>query len=135
VLTMRGGEFVEKLDYFTSPGYLDGGDSRDQSGLFPKGSGPCMLITQKGIFKFDQTTKEIYLDQIHPGVTVADAKKDIPWDLKVAENVTQTQGPSDAEIDFIRRFAPVASIGRASQSELVLARVAAETKNRKNLEN
>jgi glutaconate CoA-transferase subunit B len=134
VLTMRGGEFVNKLDYFTSPGYLDGGDARDQSGLFPQGSGPCMLITQKGIFKFDPITKEMVLDQIHPGVAVADVKKDVPWDLKVAENLTQTQGPSDAEIDFIRRFAPVASMGRASQSELVLARVAAETEARKKQE-
>jgi len=49
ILTMRGGEFVNKLDYFTSPGYLEGGDSRDQSGLFPKGSGPTMLLTTKGI--------------------------------------------------------------------------------------
>jgi len=35
ILTMRGGEFVNKLDYLTSPGYLEGGDSRDKSGLFP----------------------------------------------------------------------------------------------------
>ncbi|MGW8320542.1 MAG: CoA-transferase, partial [Thermodesulfobacteriota bacterium] len=26
VYTMSGGEFVEKLDYFTSPGYVDGGN-------------------------------------------------------------------------------------------------------------
>ena len=135
VLTMRGGEFVEKLDYFTSPGYLEGGDSRDKSGLFPQGSGPCMLITQKGVFKFDDKTKEIYLDQIHPGVTVDDVKKDIPWDLKLADNVTQTDRPSDSEIDFIRRFAPAASLGRALQTELILAKIAAEAEDRQKLEN
>ena len=132
VLTMRGGEFVEKLDYFTSPGYLEGGDSRDRSGLFPKGSGPCMLITQKGIFKFDEITKEIYLDQVHPGVTVADAQKDIPWKLKLADPVTLTKGPSDKEIDFIRRFAPMASLGRALRSELVVAKVEAEARDKQN---
>ena len=46
------GQFVEKLDYFTSPGYLEGGDARDRSGLFPQGSGPTKLITQKGTFEF-----------------------------------------------------------------------------------
>ena len=135
VLSMRGGEFVEKLDYFTSPGYLDGGDSRDKSGLFPQGSGPSMLITQKGIFKFDKNTKELYLDQIHPGVTIEDVKKDIPWDLKLADKVTQTDRPSDAEIDFIRNFAPSASVGRALGTELILAQIAAEAEERKKLEN
>jgi glutaconate CoA-transferase subunit B len=124
VLTMRGGEFVEKLDYLTSPGYLDGGDSRDKSGLFPQGSGPCMLITQKGIFRFDEKTREIFLDQVHPGVTVEDVRKDVPWDLKISDNLTQTERPSDEEIDFIRHFAPGASMSRALLMELVLAKIA-----------
>jgi len=121
VLTMRGGEFVNKLDYLTSPGYLDGGDSRDKSGLFPVGSGPSLLITPKGLFKFDPKTKEMYLAQIHPGVTVADAKKDVPWDLKVAPDVSVTQPPNDREIDFIRRFAPGESVGSKIRSEVALS--------------
>ncbi len=118
VLTLRGGEFVEKLDYFTSPGYLDGGDSRDRSGLFPKGSGPAMLLTTKGVFRFDDETKELYLAQIHPGVTVEDIKKEIPWDLKVSPDIEETIPPSDREIDFVRRFAPTESVGRALTMEL-----------------
>ena len=118
VLTMRGGEFVEKLDYFTSPGYLDGGDSRDKSGLFPKGSGPSMLLTTKGVFRFDAVTKEMYLAKLHPGVTVEQVKKDVPWDLKVADDLSTTDAPTDAEIDFIRRFAPTESVGRKLMYEL-----------------
>jgi glutaconate CoA-transferase subunit B len=118
VLTMRGGEFVEKLDYFTSPGYLDGGDSRDASGLFPKGSGPKMLLTTKGVFKFDEKTKEIYLSSIHPGVTVDMVRKNVPWDLKVADNIGHTDPPTDEEIDFVRTFAPTESAGRKLMYEL-----------------
>ncbi len=118
ILTMRGGEFVNKLDYFTSPGYLDGGDSRDESGLFPKGSGPTMLLTTKGIFHFDKKTKEIYLAQVHPGVTVEKIRKDVPWDLKVADNVIETERPTDAEINFVRRFAPTESVGRKMMYEM-----------------
>lgn len=118
ILTMRGGEFVNKLDYFTSPGYLEGGDSRDQSGLFPKGSGPTMLLTTKGIFHFDEKTKEIYLAQVHPGVTVEKIRKDVPWDLKVADKVTETERPSDEEIDFVRRFAPTEVVGRKMMYEM-----------------
>jgi glutaconate CoA-transferase subunit B len=118
VLTMRGGTFANKLDYFTSPGYLDGGDSRDRSGLFPAGSGPAALISNKGIFRFDAVTKELYLDQIHPGVALESVKADIPWALKVAQDLRTTVRPSDAEIDFIRDFAPELSAGSALAGEL-----------------
>jgi glutaconate CoA-transferase subunit B len=120
VLTMLGGNFVDKLDYMTSPGYLDGGDSRDRSGLFPKGSGPTMLLTTKGIFRFDAKTKEIYLAQIHPRVKVEDVKKDVPWDLKIAPDLSESPHPTDEEIDFIRRFAPAMSAGRELSLELTI---------------
>jgi len=133
VLTMRGGEFVEKLDYVTSPGYLDGGDSRDKSGLFPKGSGPTMLLTTKGVFHFDEATKEIYLAKLHPGVTVDMVKMEVPWDLKIADHVTQTDRPLDEEIDFVRNFAPTEAVGRKLMYELgvmnAFNRAAARGKN------
>jgi glutaconate CoA-transferase subunit B len=120
VLTMRGGSFVNKLDYLTSPGYLDGGDSRDKSGRFPKGSGPSMLITTQGVFRFDAITKELYLSQIHPGIAVEDIQKQVPWDLKISENLTRTEAPTDEEIDFVRRFAPAMAMGRQMAQDLIL---------------
>lgn len=127
ILTMRGGDFANKLDYFTSPGYLDGGDSRDKSGLFPPGSGPSMLLTTKGVFRFDAKTKEMYLAQIHPRVSVDDIKKDIPWDLKVASDLTETTPPTEEEINFIRRFAPTEVVGRQLMFELGLANIMRKT--------
>jgi len=127
ILTMRGGGFTNKLDYFTSPGYLDGGDSRDKSGLFPPGSGPSMLLTTKGVFRFDSKTKEMYLSQIHPRVSVDAIKEDIPWDLKVASDLTETAPPTDEEINFIRRFAPTEVAGRQLMFELGLANIMRKT--------
>jgi glutaconate CoA-transferase, subunit B len=118
VLTLRGGQFVEKLDYLTSAGHLEGGDSREASGLFPKGSGPSMLLTTKGVFRFDSVTREMYLDRVHPGVTVEDIRKDIPWDLKVSPNLTVTERPTEREVDYVRRFAPTESVGRNMRVEL-----------------
>ena len=120
VLTMLGGKFVNKLDYMTSPGYLDGGDSRDKSGLFPKGSGPSMLLTTKGVFRFDPVTKEMYLAQIHPRVSAQDVREDVPWDLKIAPDLPQTPRPTDEEIEFIRNFAPAMSAGRELALELTI---------------
>ena len=127
---MRGGEFVQKLDYLTSPGYLSGGDARDQCGLFPEGSGPSKLITQKGIFKFDPETKEMYLAEIHPRISLEDVRKDIPWDLKISNDLSQTKRPNDKEIDFIRKFAPAAVLGRALTTEIAFANLAREQKER-----
>jgi glutaconate CoA-transferase subunit B len=129
VLTMLGGNFVNKLDYMTSPGYLDGGESRDKSGLFAKGSGPSMLLTTKGVFRFDPVTKEMYLAQIHPKVRIEDVKKDVPWDLKIASDLSQTPHPTDEEIEFIRNFAPAQSAGRELSLELTVTNMMNKAKN------
>lgn len=126
VLTMLGGAFVNRLDYVTSPGYLDGGDSRDRSGLFPQGSGPALLISTKGVFRFDPGTKEIYLAQIHPHVTVEEVKKDVPWELLIANDLRETPRPTDAEIEFVRCFNPANSAGRDLALELTLAHLATQ---------
>jgi glutaconate CoA-transferase subunit B len=52
ILTMKGKGFVEKLPYFTSPGYLGGGDERERSGRYTPGSGPSILITPKASSSF-----------------------------------------------------------------------------------
>jgi glutaconate CoA-transferase subunit B len=52
---------------------------------------------------------------------VADVKKTVPWDLKVADDLSQTPRPTDDEIDFIRNFAPNIAIGRELMQELTLA--------------
>ena len=130
ILTMRGGEFVEQLDYLTSPGYLEGGDSRDQSGLFPPGTGPALLVSTKGVFKFHPESKELYLAQVHPGVTVEEVRKDIPWDLKIAGDLTKTEPPTAEEIEFIRRFAPAEVVGRSLRLELGLSYLARKAQER-----
>ncbi len=121
VLTLLGGQFVNKLDYVTSPGYLEGGDSREKTGLFPKGTGPSMLLSTKGVFRFDPVTKEMYLAQIHPKCKVEDVKKDVPWDLKVSKDLSVTPPPTDEEIDWIRHFAPSQAAGRKISMELIVA--------------
>src|SRR5437870_9650961 len=47
-LTKRA--FVERLDFRTSPGYLEGGEARQALGM--PGGGPQVVITDKAIFDF-----------------------------------------------------------------------------------
>jgi glutaconate CoA-transferase subunit B len=111
ILTMRGGEFVEKL-----------------AGL-PADAGPYMVITTKGVFKFDKDTKEIYLVETFPGITVEEIQKDIPWELKVADDLKVTKGPTDRECAWIRDFDPVSAAGRTNALGLI-ARAMGERKKK-----
>ncbi|MBN1635114.1 MAG: hypothetical protein JW920_01285 [Deltaproteobacteria bacterium] len=122
ILTMSGGTFVDKLDYFTSPGYVNGGNSRYEAGM-PEGSGPTVLITTKGVFKFDPDTKEMYLAGLHPGASVEDIRKDVPWDLNVADELDATPVPTEEELHIIRTFSPEVSMGRKLQLEVVMNKV------------
>jgi len=88
------------VDYITSPGYLEGYDSREKAGLCH--GGPSALITDKCIFRFHPETKEIMLSSVHPGVTVEDVQKEIGWELKLAEQIETTEPPSEKEVEMIK---------------------------------
>ncbi|MHB1651261.1 MAG: CoA-transferase subunit beta [Desulfitobacteriaceae bacterium] len=102
--TLNKGRFVERVDYLTSPGYLRGGDSRVREGI--RWGGPEAIVTDRGVFKFDPVTKEVYLAEIYPGNTVEEIRSLIPWDLKVADTVGMAQ-VSDEEVNLIRALDPL----------------------------
>jgi glutaconate CoA-transferase subunit B len=112
IITMVGGTFVDKLSYMTSPGWLTGGDSRKKSGL---PGGPSALISKYGVFRFEETTKELYLAGIFPQTTVEQIKELVPWELKLAEelglDLEKIDPPTQAELEFIREFDPFFGIG------------------------
>jgi glutaconate CoA-transferase subunit B len=59
--------FVKKLDYFTTPGYIDGPGGREREGYRP--GGPACVISDRAIMRFDEETKKMYLDACFPGVS------------------------------------------------------------------
>ena len=96
--------FTEKLDYMTAPGYLDGPGSREKRGF--KGGGPSAVITDMAVFRFDEETKEMELASVHPGVTEADVKDEVQWDLSVGEDLEQTAEPTRGELAVLRAIDP-----------------------------
>lgn len=111
ILTVVGGKFVEKLDYMTSPGWLSGVDARRKAGL---PGGPSAVFSKYGIFRFEETTKEMYLSAIFPDTTVEDVREIIPWNLKIADDVgkelRQVEKPTKSELQFMREFEPFLGI-------------------------
>lgn len=112
VYTVVGGEFVEKLDYLTTPGYLTGGDARKKAGL---PGGPSAVITTQGLFRFHDETKEIYLAALFPQTTLEQIQQTIPWKLKTVEDFggqfEKVSLPTKEDLEFIRDFEPFLGIG------------------------
>jgi len=94
--------FLEKVDYITSPGYLDGYDSREKAGLTR--GGPCAIITDKCIFRFHEESREIMLASLHPGVTLEEVQEQISWELKLADKIQTTPPPTEEELTVIRQL-------------------------------
>jgi len=94
-------KFNEKLSYVTSPGHLDGSpNARWKAGM--QGKGPYRVITTKGIFDFEETSKRMRLIQTFPGETVQSIQDATGFELLVAPNVTEFAAPTTEEIRLIR---------------------------------
>lgn len=102
LITLRHNKraFVEKLDFMTSGGYFEGGDSRAKLNL--PGKGPTALITDLGVLTPDPVTKELTLTSVHPGITVEQVVAETGWALKVAARVDTTPEPTENELAVLR---------------------------------
>lgn len=92
---------AEKVDFITTPGYIDGPDGRKKHGL-PEDSGPHAIITNKAVLRFDKSSGEAYLATYHPDTTVDEVVKNTPWKLNVADDVHETEPPTAEELRVLR---------------------------------
>jgi glutaconate CoA-transferase subunit B len=91
--------FVEKLDYFTSPGWLSGGDSRTKAG-YERG-GPIAVVTNLCVFKFDETTHEMYVAEYYPGVTLDSILDNMSFTVDTSRAV-EAKPPAPGELKILR---------------------------------
>jgi glutaconate CoA-transferase subunit B len=96
--------FARNVLFITSPGFGRGGRGRLKNSL--SGGGPSKVITSLGIFCFDAASGEMLLSSRHPGVTVAQVKKETGWRLKVAEDAGETAPPTERELVALRKYDP-----------------------------
>jgi len=93
--------FVERLDFLTSPGYLDGTPGK-RAALGLPGGGPELVVTNKAIFGFDADSNEMMLQSLHPGVSFAEVQAEVSWPLKQAAVLSETESPSAEELRIMR---------------------------------
>jgi len=94
--------FLDKVDFVTSPGYLDGGaNARENAGL-PRGTGPYRVITSKAILDFEERTKKMRLIATAPNVSIDDVKDNMEFEPLVAEKVDPLKDPTKEELKLLR---------------------------------
>lgn len=87
------------VSFVTSPGYISGGDSREQAGL---PGGPSRVITDKAIFGFDEQTKQMVLLSVHPGIDLEEVLATMEFSPIVPARVPETEPPTAEQLRLIR---------------------------------
>lgn len=94
-------KFSEKLDFLTTPGYLTGPGAREAAGL-PTGSGPYKVITDLAVLGFDEQSKRMQVESLHPGVTLEQVRDNTGFDLGQAAELGRTEPPCEEELRLLR---------------------------------
>ena len=92
--------FVPRVDFITSPGFLDGATSRLDAGLiFGQVS---RVVTNLGILGFDEKSKAMRLEGLHPGVSVEEVVDMTGFELLLNDHLPITDPPEEEELALLR---------------------------------
>jgi len=100
IMRLKRRAFVERIDFRTSPGHLEGGSSRSELSL--PGAGPNLVITDRALFDFDNPEREMTLIELAPGESVDTIQAEVGWQLRVSKNLKELIPPEAAELAIVR---------------------------------
>lgn len=92
--------FVERLDFVSSAGFLDGRDARERAG-FP-GRGPVKVITDLCVLEPEPASRELIVTELHPGVERAAVEAATAWPVRFAAPLTSAEPPREHELTTLR---------------------------------
>ncbi len=96
--------FVERLDFVTSPGQIDGGGGRRRAGLlFGR---VTAVVTDLALMDFDPATGRMRLVGLQPGVEPAQVREQTGFDLAAAAEIGHLPPPAERELDLLRTLDP-----------------------------
>lgn len=93
--------FVEKVDFITTPGWINGEDSRERTGL-SKGTGPHRIITNMAVMDFEPISKRMRVISIHQGYSFEDIQSECGFELLRTTDVSDTDVPTFDELKILR---------------------------------
>ena len=93
-------KFPAHCHYITTPGYLDGPGSRQAAGL--RGGGPVRVITNLAVMGFDDASKRMRVESLHPGVSLSEVQENTGFQLLASETVGETPAPTREQLHLLR---------------------------------
>ena len=93
--------FAEKINYITTPGWLQGGDSRAKSGL-PLGAGPYKIITNMAVMDFEPESKRMRIIAVNPGYSEKTVQENCGFELLKAKKIIENPPPTKEELHMLR---------------------------------
>jgi len=92
---------VEKVDYISAAGYLDGGVARECLGLE---GGPQLVISNLAVMDFEPVSKRMRLKSVHPGISVEEVQEATGFELLMPEGtISETRPPTQEQVRLIRQ--------------------------------
>jgi len=93
--------FVSKVDFITTPGYLQGPGAREAAGL-PAGTGPYRVVTNLAVLGYHTESRRMIVLATQPGATLDQVVENTSFELEVADHVDQAAPPSAKELSILR---------------------------------
>jgi len=93
--------FVSKVDFITTPGYLQGPGAREAAGL-PAGTGPYRVVTNLAVLGYQTQSRRKIVHATQPGATLDQVVENTSFELEVADHVDQAAPPSAKELSILR---------------------------------
>lgn len=95
-------KYPKRVDFISSPGYLDGSPrARERAGL-PAGTGPYRVVSDKAIFGFDEETRRMKLLAICPWTTVEDVLENMDFEPLIAKPLGKVPPPTEEQLAVLR---------------------------------
>ena len=93
--------FPERVDYITSPGYIDGPDGRRKAGL-PTPQQDIAIVTDLCVMEIDKRVGRLRVTALMPGVTLEQVLANTLFKPLVAERLAQVEPPTAEYIRILR---------------------------------
>ena len=101
--------FVDKVDFLSGPGFLDGVSYEKRK---PIGNGPSLVVTPLCTFGFGRD-RTMELRTVHPGITVQQVVENTGFQLSPPATLPHTTSPTEEELGLLAKIDP-AGIARNS---------------------
>jgi glutaconate CoA-transferase subunit B len=96
--------FVERLDFLTSPGQVDGAGGRRKAGLlFGR---VTAVVTDLALMDFDPDSGRMRIAALQPGAEAEQVREQTGFKLDMGPHVQRLAPPSERELTSVRRLDP-----------------------------